>query len=146
MTDSMAVVSTRRFAPAALTDLPEVLEAVQEVCTAAGAPASVVADVRLAVEEAFTNIVTHGYGGVPGPVDLEIRITGDAIVVRLEDAAAPFDPTAVSSPGLADEWRDRKIGGLGWHLIGKVMDEVRHEPRQPAGNVLILVKRVPSPR
>jgi len=134
---------THRFDPARLTDLAAVRDAVREVCTAAGAPHDVWMDVRLATEEAFTNILEHGYGGAAGPVDLEIRATDEEIVVRLSDDARPFDPAAVPSPGLADARHDGKIGGLGWHLISRVMDEVRHVPGTPRGNVLTLVKRLP---
>ena len=35
----------------------------------------------------------------------------------------------------------RPVGGLGWHLVFRLMDEVKHEVPGPRGNRLVLVKR-----
>jgi serine/threonine-protein kinase RsbW len=138
-------VFARRFPEARLTDLRAVLATVAEACDTVAAPVAVRADVRLAVEEAFTNIVVHGYGtATPGPVSIEVAVSRDAVEIRLEDRAAPFHPGDVAEPRLADGWSEREIGGLGWHLIRQVMDEVHHAPNVPTGNILRLVKRLPA--
>lgn len=125
-----------------LTDLPVLQAVVARACQAAGAPPAVRGDVRLAVEEAFANIILHGYRtNAPGPVRGEARGRPGRIEVRLEDEAEPWEPADVPAPPLAADWSERKIGGLGWHLIGQLMDEVRHARRTPRGNVLTLVKR-----
>jgi len=137
-------VSVFQFAVpvARMEDLPALATIVGRACDAGDAPPAVHADLRLAVEEAFTNIVRHGYAGrAPGPVTIELRAAPGELVVRLEDEARTFDPASVDTPALAADWSEREIGGLGWHLIGKLMDEVHHAPRHPAGNTLTLVKR-----
>jgi serine/threonine-protein kinase RsbW len=136
---------TRRLDDARLDDLAGIFETVIEACDAAAAPPSVRTDLRLAVEEAYTNIVLHGYGrGRTGPVLLTVTVTPSEVTVRLEDEAPAFRPEGVPAPGLADDWSERKIGGLGWHLIAQVMDEVHHMPRSPVGNVLVFMKRLPA--
>lgn len=126
---------------ARLDDLDALRRVTAQACDAADAPSSVRDDLRLAIEEAYTNIVTHGYGGGAGPVWCMIEARPGAVVVRLEDEAKAFEPAAIPPPPLAADWRDRNIGGLGWHMITQLMDEVRHAPRAPRGNVLTLVKR-----
>lgn len=127
---------------ARLEDLPALQAAVGRACEAANAPDAVRADVRLAVEEAFANIVLHGYPmRRPGWVRCEVRGEAGHVTVSLEDDAAPWEPARVPPPPLAASWSEREIGGLGWHLIGQLMDEVRHARRTPRGNVLTLVKR-----
>ena len=136
---------TRRLEDARLGDLATMVETVMEACDAAAASTSVRTDIRLAVEEAFTNIVLHGYGAeTTGPVTLELTVTPGVVTVRLEDEAPVFHPKDVRTPGLAADWSEREIGGLGWHLIAEVMDEVHHTPRSPVGNVLTLIKRLPA--
>lgn len=145
MTGTGTRTFSRRFDDARLGHLADILGTVVEACDAAAAPPSVRTDLRLAVEEAYTNIVRHGYGDErTGPVLLHITVTQDAVTVRLEDEAPVFHPGQVPAPGLADDWGAREIGGLGWHLIAQVMDEVHHTPRSPVGNVLILMKRLPA--
>lgn len=144
MTGVGARIFTRRIDDARLADLAGIIETVMEACNAASASTSVQSDLRLAVEEAYTNIVLHGYGTeTPGPVTLQIAVTPSAVTVRLEDEAPPFRPNDVQTPGLADDWSEREIGGLGWHLIAQVMDDVQYTPKSPAGNVLTLTKRLP---
>lgn len=132
-------------AEAGIGDLPALQDVVAEACATAGAPDTACADLRLAVEEAFTNVVEHAYGAASrGWIAVRLRVTARAIEVVITDAGRRFRPEDVPTPGLADDWASRNIGGLGWHLITRVMDEVHHTPRTPSGNVLRLVKHLPS--
>lgn len=98
--------------------------------------------VRLAGEEACSNIIDHAYRGVePGPISLEMRCDGAQVVLVIEDRAPFFSPADAPLPDLSADWENRRLGGLGWHLIHQVMDEVRHERLPAGGNRLQLVKR-----
>lgn len=105
--------------------------------------------IRLAVEEACTNIVDHGYAGTdPGPVQLTFKLkrVGDArqLIIELQDTATPFHPEDASAPDLLSDAEDRPVGGLGWFFIQSTMDEVRY--RSEGGeNCLTLVKRLNQP-
>ncbi len=95
---------------------------------------------RLAVEEAFTNIYEYGYDGHEGPVTVRIDVTARRVVVTLADEAPAFDPAEAPPPDLESAWDERRVGGLGCHLIRHVMDEVTYAPDGKRGNVLRLVK------
>jgi serine/threonine-protein kinase RsbW len=130
------------FRASRLEDLGALTEFVGEACRRAAAPDDVAFAVRLAVEEAFTNVVQHGYGRQPGPVRVEVRADAERITVTLVDEAPPFDPRGAPAPALDAAWDERAVGGLGWHLVHQLMDEVRHERLAPHGNLLTLVKRL----
>jgi serine/threonine-protein kinase RsbW len=99
--------------------------------------------VRLAGEEACSNIINHAYRGVePGEVSVQMRCDAEQVVLVIEDRAPPFLPEDAPAPDLTSDWESRREGGLGWHLIRQVMDEVRHEARVGGGNRLELVKRL----
>ena len=85
-------------------------------------------DVRLAAEEVCSNVIAHGYPGSAGPVTLRLERRPHAVVVTVEDTGVPFDPASAPEPRLDAEWDQRPEGGLGWHLVRQVMDEIRHEP------------------
>lgn len=128
--------------PARRESLPALLDFIRDVCARAGFPDAVAADVCLATEEACTNVIEHGYAGMlPGPLALRMEHDDHRVVVTVEDEAAPFDPRAVAAPQLAAPWDERQLGGLGWHLVNTLMDEVCHE-LLAVGNRLTLVKRL----
>lgn len=144
MSASADPAAGRFFEAARMADLAELTEYVDGECRRAGVGGEAAFAVRLAVEEAFTNIVQHGYAGRPGPVRCTVRGEPDRVVVTLVDEAPAFDPSQAPAPDLESAWDERPEGGLGWHLVHGVMDEVRHEPGPGRGNVLTLVKRLPS--
>ena len=101
--------------------------------------------VRLAVEEVCTNIIAHGYGGGGSePVSVRVSRAPGRLAVAIEDRAPPFDPADVPAPDLGADWAERPIGGMGWHLVRELMDEVRHEPGATGGNRVTLVKYLPE--
>jgi serine/threonine-protein kinase RsbW len=127
--------------------LGEVLAFVDRVCTRAGVDQDTLFDVHLAVEEVVANVIEHGYAGVPaGPVTVRVRREAQQLVITVEDLAPPFDPMSVKPPDITAPLEERQVGGLGWHLVNKVMDGVRHEPLtthgSTRGNRVTLVKRL----
>jgi len=97
-------------------------------------------DVQLAVEEAVTNSILHGYDGSVGTIAIRIDTSPHHITVEIEDGAPAFDPLSVPEPDIAADLEDRQIGGLGIFLIRRMMDEVtyRYEDNK---NVLVLEKK-----
>jgi serine/threonine-protein kinase RsbW len=105
--------------------------------------------VRLAVEEACTNIVTHGYTGrEPGPMTLEIwhlkQAQPPSLVTMIRDRATPFHPEEADEPELDADVEDRAVGGLGWFFIKNLMDEVSYQSVD-GENCLRLVKHLSAP-
>lgn len=94
----------------------------------------------LAVDEACTNIIRHGYGAeCGGEIGLRMLRDGTLLAFELTDTAPCVDPARIR-PGPLGECR---CGGLGVALIDEVMDDWRIEPaRGGRGNRLILRKRV----
>jgi anti-sigma regulatory factor (Ser/Thr protein kinase) len=124
--------------------LVDVLAFVDRACARAALASDVAFDVRLATEEAVTNVIEHGYAGTaaPGPVSVRFRRDPTQVVVTIDDLAPHFDPATIRPADPSAPLEQRRIGGLGWHFVTRVMDEVRHERRHPRGNRLTLVKRL----
>jgi serine/threonine-protein kinase RsbW len=127
-----------------IENLPAVLGFVERAARAAGADEEAGFAVRLAVEEVFVNIVRHGYGDRSGPVALTVAAEAPGLVITIRDEAPLFDPALAPLPDLDSGWEDRPLGGLGWHLVRQLVDEVRHAPGATGGNVVKLVKRLPA--
>ncbi len=106
------------------------------------------AKIALAVDEALSNIIRHGYQrAFNKPIWLGIsplKPTPDAIggiVITLEDEAKQVDPGCMKGRDLDDI----KPGGLGVHIINEVMDEVSYEKRSGHGMRLRMTKRALRP-
>ena len=119
--------------------LADIRDFIGEAAAGLGVPAEVRDDLRLAVDEAVTNILLHGYDGA-GDIDIEIAARDNDLVIRLSDAAPPFDPVGATPESLAPVEDRTRPGGFGLYLIRQTMDEVDYR-RLDAGNELTLIKR-----
>lgn len=122
-----------------LGQLRRIREFVTDSASALGAEATSFDDLRLAVDEAVTNIITHGYRG-PGDIELEMSAEGSDLVIRLCDRAPLFDPRLAPPPDLRLPGDRDKPGGLGVYLMLSAMDEIIHRSTG-AGNELVMTKR-----
>lgn len=101
--------------------------------------------IEIAVDEACSNILEHGYGAVdPKPsICLEFRVQPDCFVVEIADCSQGFDFDSHSSPTFPDHWNAGNLRGVGLHLIKECMDEVAYNRKRDGDpdNRLRLVKR-----
>ena len=97
--------------------------------------------VKLAVDEACTNIIEHAYREeAKGKIEITCNITPEGLTVILRDHGRSFDPSTVPAPDLSADLRRRRPGGLGLYLMRQLMDEIRFESLGEAGNVLTMIK------
>ncbi len=96
--------------------------------------------VQLAVEEAITNIIRHGYRGeVSGKIRLEIIVRHFTLMVVIIDRGKEFDPRLIDKPDLNQYVQVGKIGGLGIMMIKNLIDDIDYKVTE-RGNELYLIK------
>lgn len=133
-------------ATARMEALAELLALVTRAANESGANEEGEHDVRLAAEEVLINVISHAYPeGRPGPLVLRARIEPGALTLTILDEGDPFSPDMAPPPDLAAGWSERRVGGLGWHLVEKLMDDVRHRALGTGGNELTMIKRFGLP-
>jgi anti-sigma regulatory factor (Ser/Thr protein kinase) len=103
---------------------------------------SAIYHLTLAVDEACTNAIKHGYDGQAGRIEITIEPTKDGVRTVIRDWGVPFEPDAVPVPDISAPLDKRPQGGLGLFLIRKVMDEVHFKFDAVNGNTLTMVKRL----
>jgi two-component system, cell cycle response regulator DivK len=129
---------------ARVENLPAMMSFVTDVCRFHHIDEETLFALKLSVEEVFMNIVRHGYPDAPGTVTVRIEPESEGWAVTVRDQGVAFDPALAPLPDLQSDWPDRPLGGLGWHLVRELMDEVRHRPGEAGGNVVTLIKRPPA--
>ena len=125
----------------ALDKLREVRRFVESSARALGVNEPAVSDLVLAVDEAVTNIIVHGYKNQPGSVELSIDADGTALIVRLRDKAPEFDPCSYPKLDLRSSLEKDIPGGFGLHLIHNAVDDIGYRILRAGENELTLVKR-----
>lgn len=132
---------TKRFS-CSLKNLEEICDYVTHYAQEAGLSETEVYAVQLAVDEASTNIIEHGYGEeCPERIDVTCEILEDGLKVVIYDDAEPFNPETVPEPEMNISLENIKPRGLGIYLIHKMMDEVHYETTKDKGNTLTMIKR-----
>ncbi len=115
-------------------------EFITENCSKFNVPDDVVLDLKLAVDEACTNIITHGYQGMdPGSVILSFWVEPERILVQITDFGHAFEPEEAPMPDLEAALEDRELGGLGLFLIYQTMDDIDYYSSLE-GNTLTFTK------
>ncbi|CAN5797251.1 hypothetical protein BH23DEI1_BH23DEI1_22920 [soil metagenome] len=129
--------------PASSDNLALFLSLVDVLAQRHDLPVEHVGDLRLLAEEACINVVLHAFDeGAPGEMTLQVGFEDGVVEIVIEDDGRPFDPEATPRPALDAQWRDREVGGLGWHLIRRLADDLEYR-RIDDRNRLTLRKRVP---
>lgn len=130
--------------PAALASLSLVHEASRRTALADGFDKAAAEDIAVAVGEAMTNVVKHAYRGEPGH-EVRLRFLSGPAALRIElehRGESPRDlPTGVDLDRLV---RERRRGGLGVHLMRKLMDRVLHEEPAPGVGRWVLERKRPA--
>jgi len=124
-----------------LKNLPLLVGFVKEACERSRLGEEQEFAFHLAVDEVCVNIIRHGYaGGSNLPIHLRFEADDTGATLQISDEAPHFSPSDAPTPDLDAGWEQRPVGGLGWHLVSQLMDEVRHEPLDPRGNRVTLIK------
>ena len=102
-------------------------------------------DLQLAVDEACTNIITHGYAGMdPGSIIMRIQVSRDRVAIDLIDFGHPFEPSEATMPDIEAGLDDRPMGGFGLFFIYQTMDEISYQTSED-GNCLTIIKFLNEP-
>jgi serine/threonine-protein kinase RsbW len=127
-----------------VTAVVELAAKLRAACADFGLDEDAACDLELAVVEAATNIIVHGYGGSgDGTLEVGMRRDHREVQVELIDAGAPIPPGALENaelPDFEDDVSAIPASGRGLALIKASVDAWRYLP-SAGRNRLILIKR-----
>lgn len=138
--------SKRIILPARFSSLSKVRKFVVQAAEECGMEQESIDAIELAVDEAFSNIIEHAYGGESQEqIECSCEDASNRLIIVLKDCGIPFDPTSIPEPDLDASLEDRRVGGLGMYFMSQLMDEVHYSfTTGPGGrkncNALTMVK------
>jgi serine/threonine-protein kinase RsbW len=116
---------------------------VEEKASQSGIDKSVIEKIVLAVDEASTNIIKHAYNyDASTEFVVRVLISKEEFKVLLTDHGKSFDPNQITDPDMPTYLKQRRVGGLGLHLMRHLMDKVEYQKLAGDGNQLILTKKI----
>jgi len=136
---------SRRFQitrAAELESLQTFRDFITACCAKYDIPSDTVLELKLAMDEACTNVITHGYKGMdPGSIILSFRIQPGRILVQITDFGHCFEPAPAPKPDVEAALEDQELGGLGLYLIYQTMDNINYTSSED-GNTLTFTKYI----
>ena len=123
-------------------ELINIASFVEEIGNREGWPFELVFRINLVLEELGLNIIdyAHDDGGVH-EFDISLTPGEDAITIDVVDDGKAFDPLSdAPKVDIESSLEDRRVGGLGLHLVRTTMDEMSYR-REHGKNHLTLVAR-----
>jgi len=109
-----------------VAEIPRLLDWVETCCGDAAVDGDIPFKLALALEEAVANAIHHAFDDMPPPhrIGVELAIDPDRVSALVIDNGRAFDPSAAPEPDAALPLDRRDPGGLGIHLIRRMMDRV----------------------
>ena len=119
-----------------LSEVPRLAARVDEFCRGWNIPGRIAGRFNVALEEAVTNAISYAFpDGGRHEIAVQIEYRGGALRASVSDDGQPFDPLSQPAPDIRAAVADRKVGGLGIHLLRSLMQSVEYR-RTNGRNVL----------
>lgn len=121
-------------------ELSNVQNFVKEELTKKDCNPKLIDQLILAIEEIFVNIADYAYKEKNGTCSLTIEYDGKSMISFIfEDSGIPFNPLERETPDISLPVQERKVGGLGIHIMRTIMDDVKYEYSNNK-NILTMMK------
>lgn len=98
--------------------------------------------INLVLDEVVTNIISYGFtDDEEHTIQVGLALESRILTIRVEDDGNPFSIADAPKINVRQPLEERPIGGLGCHLVKKMMDEVSYE-RRSGKNLLLMRKNI----
>jgi sigma-B regulation protein RsbU (phosphoserine phosphatase) len=85
---------------------------------------------HVVIDELLTNIISYAYpDDDPHEIGIKIELSANRLKVSMVDDGIPFNPLGLETPDTELSLEERQIGGLGIHIVRKMMDRVSYRRR-----------------
>lgn len=131
--------------PGQTDNLEIIRETVSKIAEKAGFDEDNINMIELAVDEACANVVKHAFqNDVTKPIDLDIIVDAKKFTIIVSDRGKGFDVSKLKKPDMKEYLSNKRVGGLGIHIIHTLMDEVEYESVPGKGTHVRMVKFIPN--
>lgn len=103
-------------------------------------------ELNLILEELLANVISYAYGdNQRHEIVVQADLRNCELVIRVEDDGRAFNPLHSPPPDLERPLEQRRVGGLGLHLVRELTESIEYD-RKDGKNLLVVRKRIEDPR
>lgn len=125
-----------------IAELRKVVEAVNKFGADHGLPKTVLSETNVALDEILNNIITYGFvDDKRHEIVVSLCLAQDELMVEVRDDGIAFNPIEALPPGLSGGRFERRLGGLGIHLVRSLTNNMEYV-RKVGSNHLRLRRRL----
>jgi anti-sigma regulatory factor (Ser/Thr protein kinase) len=108
--------------------MPRVNELVDRVGEAFSVPPEALTNLRIALDEIVTNIMSYAYpDGAAHEIRIHCEMRAGQLETTVEDDGIAYDPLQAPEPDVTSSLTRRPVGGLGVHFVKSLMNAVVYE-------------------
>ena len=133
------IITGKSFS-ADMAHFDEAMQYIRSECEKIVSKKNILTNIEIASSEVLANICSYAYEGKEGDFEILIEECGQNIKISFTDHGRPFDPLLNATPDTTASLADRKAGGLGIHIVKKLMNDVLYRYENDC-NVLVLIKQ-----
>ena len=139
------MIEDKLILPATIENWEQVHSFISKYLDLKGCSEKVKFQLLVAAEEIYVNIAHYAYkdkvDDSVGMATVELKMPDDIdqTVITFEDNGIQYDPLKKETPDITLTAEQRKIGGLGIHMVRKMMDEVEYK-YEDGKNILTIKK------
>ena len=126
-------------------DLGEIGRMSQEIaswCKMQSLPEEIEYEIDLVLDELVSNVIRHGLKDDKAHIiEVNLRCDQHDLILEVEDDGMAFNPLDSPTPDINKPIEERRIGGLGIHLVRQIMDTLAYERRE-GKNYMFMKKRL----
>ncbi|MFQ5676607.1 MAG: ATP-binding protein [bacterium] len=121
----------------AISSLDDIFQFIGEFSRREGVDESLVFTINLVVEELFTNMVKYNRQN-SNKIAIDLKLKKNDLLIHLTDFdVEPFDITKADKVDTGKTLQERKVGGLGIHLVKKMVDKIDYEYRDRQSKIIL---------
>jgi serine phosphatase RsbU (regulator of sigma subunit)/anti-sigma regulatory factor (Ser/Thr protein kinase) len=112
---------------------------IRQYCNLYNISKSTLRKVLVVVDDILNNTINYGCRdmGSLAEIRFQLRLHGGKLVLTISDNGLPFNPLEMASPNISAALEERKVGGLGIHLMRSLTTAARYR-REQGVNTLVL--------
>lgn len=97
-------------------------------------------NVRLVLDEAVINVIVHGYDDTQEhDINVDLALEGALLSIHIDDDGVPYNPLDAPLPRFDLPIEQRRIGGLGVHIMKTLARSVEYGRRNNRNNLDIVI-------